>query len=58
MTIEPAPDALAMRLAMRGPSPDALLALRTRAESAGGTSETTGPDADGMQLVRVTLPVA
>ncbi len=58
VTIESAPEALGIRLAMRGPSPDAMLALRTRAESVGGTSETTRPDADGTQLVRVTLPVA
>ena len=57
VTIAPAPGALGMRIAMQGPAPDAVLALRTRAESAGGTSETTGPDPDGMQQVRVTLPV-
>jgi two-component system, NarL family, sensor histidine kinase UhpB len=58
VAIEPAPDALGMRIAMRGPSPEALLTLRTRAESAGGTAETSAPDGDGMRLVRVTLPVA
>jgi two-component system sensor histidine kinase UhpB len=58
VAIEPAPDALGMRIAMHGPSPEALLALRTRAESAGGTAAATGPDLDGLQQVRVTLPVA
>jgi signal transduction histidine kinase len=58
VTIDTAPDTLSMRIAMHLPSPETLLALRTRAESAGGTSETTGPDADGTQQVRVTLPAA
>ena len=43
---------------MSAASPDALLALRTRAESVGGTSDASRPDADGMRLLRVTLPVA
>ena len=58
VTLEAVPEALGIRIAMHSPSPEMRLALRTRAESAGGTAETTAPDADGMQLVRVTLPVA
>ena len=56
-SIEDGPEGLRIDVAMRQPSPAVLLALRTRVESLGGTTEVRPPDAGAMTLLRMTVPV-
>jgi signal transduction histidine kinase len=57
-SIEEAQDALQIGIAMEEPAPAVLLALRTRAESLGGTTQVVPPDGRAMTLLRVTLPLS
>ena len=57
-SIEEAQEALQIGIAMEQPAPAVLLALRTRAESLGGTTQVVPPDGRAMTLLRVTLPLS
>jgi len=57
-SIEEADGALRIGIAMQRPDPAVLLALRTRAESLGGSTQVVPPDGRGMTQLRVTLPIA
>jgi signal transduction histidine kinase len=57
-SIEEGQEALQIGIAMQQPAPAVLLALRTRAESLGGTTQIVPPDGKAMTLLRVTLPLS
>ena len=57
-SIEEADGALRIGIAMEQPAPAVLLALRTRAESLGGSTQVEPPEGRGMTLLRVALPIS
>ena len=57
-SIEEGQEGLQIGIAMQQPAPAVLLALRTRAESLGGTTQIIPPDGRDMTLLRVTVPLS
>ena len=56
VTVEPAGGAVAVGIELESPAPDAVLALRARAESAGGTLTATAPAGGTVTMLRATTP--
>ena len=56
VTVEPAGGAVAIGIELESPAPDAVLALRARAESAGGTLTATAPAGGTVTMLRATMP--
>jgi two-component system sensor histidine kinase UhpB len=56
VTLEPADGAIAIDIEVEGTAPDAVLALRARAESVGGTLTATAPVGGTVTVLRATMP--